>query len=622
MREHPLHAAVRHIRGLAAIPSDGETSDQELLRRFTSRHDETAFAALMRRHEPMVRGVARRLLGQESNVDDVFQTVFLVLACKAHSVRKHRSLAGWLYGIAWRTALRARRDAARRKDREGRAVAREPSDTARDSAWRELCAVLDTELYRLPESERSALVLCYLQGRTRDEAAHQLDLSVRTLDRRLQCGRERLRLQLARRGITLSAALLALGLTRGIAGATTTAKLGTITARAAANILSGRQAVAPEVSREVVALMKGVLQNMLQTRIKFVAVSFLALTLLGTAAGVLAFRAAAQDTATPGQQPSPPAAVRTDDPKSAEPAPVPYAILLIEDAEPRLLPDARQAIVPRESNPSAYRQRQAFLLPSRSTIRAALRRDEVKRLEMLKGKTNLASWLERHIKAVLLENTGLLHVYFVGEGSLEERVILINALVSSYMDEFVYEEKRAKETRLVEMEKVLEISEGRLKEKRAKLLQMSRIRPGTSSSLQRQLAREDLSQFRKELMRVSLAKVAAEARLQHRKREAGEGVGKAAFAELNEEIAVLAAQEKLLEARTQKMISSLAKQEDLITDAEADERERLRSLREEIAAEEEFNKDLARRVRSYQVELRAAPRVRILQRAEAGPKEK
>src|SRR5262249_18350281 len=108
-----LGTVLRHIRTLAE-PPPADHSDGELLRRFTDGREEGAFAALVRRHGPLVLAVCRRLLQHEQDAEDAFQATFLVLARKAASVRREQSLAGWLYGVARRTALHARADAAQR----------------------------------------------------------------------------------------------------------------------------------------------------------------------------------------------------------------------------------------------------------------------------------------------------------------------------------------------------------------------------------------------------------------------------------------------------------------------------------------------------------------------------
>src|SRR5262245_46483937 len=181
--------------------------DAELLERFVSAADEPAFAALLERHGPMVLGVCRRLLGDAHRAEDAFQATFLVLARRARSVRRRDSLACWLFGVASRLSRQARRAEAARLRREARA-ARRPEAGEADTARQELLALLDEELGRLPERHREPLVLCYLGGRTQDEAAGQLGWSISTLKRRLEAGRRLLRSRLTARGATLGAALL------------------------------------------------------------------------------------------------------------------------------------------------------------------------------------------------------------------------------------------------------------------------------------------------------------------------------------------------------------------------------------------------------------------------------
>src|SRR5262249_13255741 len=150
--------------------------------------------------------------------EDVFQATFLTLARKAGSVRKSESLGCWLHGVAYRIAVRAR-VAERRRLRERRSDHVQAADPSGEVSGRELCAILDEELMRLPDRCRRPLVLCYLEGRTRDEAAEALGWSLGTLKRRLEEGRERLRGRLTRRGLTLSGTLLAVALVEGAATA-------------------------------------------------------------------------------------------------------------------------------------------------------------------------------------------------------------------------------------------------------------------------------------------------------------------------------------------------------------------------------------------------------------------
>jgi RNA polymerase sigma factor (sigma-70 family) len=177
----------------------GPVGDDALLKRFVEEHDRDAFAMLIARHGPMVLGTARRLVAAPQDAEDVFQAVFLSLARLAKSIRRGCTLPAWLHRATGRIAARSRgQHPPRREQRPG------PVDNLDPGArvlWQEVRQALDEELQRLPERLRSPLVLCYLSGLTRDEAARQLGWSLGTLKRRLEEGRQALRSRLARRGI-------------------------------------------------------------------------------------------------------------------------------------------------------------------------------------------------------------------------------------------------------------------------------------------------------------------------------------------------------------------------------------------------------------------------------------
>src|SRR5215831_18247728 len=142
MGKRPVGAVLSYLRAAAAPPEDA--ADQELLRRFRDERHEPAFAELLRRHGPMVLGVCRRLLHDLHDAEDAFQATFLVLARGARGIHKGDSLSGWLYGVCYRVAMRAKRDAARRRKHEGRAQPR-TEVPAWETAWHELQVVLDEE---------------------------------------------------------------------------------------------------------------------------------------------------------------------------------------------------------------------------------------------------------------------------------------------------------------------------------------------------------------------------------------------------------------------------------------------------------------------------------------------
>jgi RNA polymerase sigma factor (sigma-70 family) len=211
---------LRHLRDLVATEQTNKLPDQQLLQRFVRTREESAFDTLVRRHGPLVLGVCRRVLHDWHDAEDAFQATFLVLARNAGSVQKGASLGSWLYGTAYRVAVKARGRSATRQHYEGRAAPGRPAgDPLAEVSGRELLTVLDEELQQLPERYRAPLVLCYLEGQTCDEAARNSGCSTRTLKRRLDQARDRLRRRLTRRGLALSGALLTTGLTQGAAAA-------------------------------------------------------------------------------------------------------------------------------------------------------------------------------------------------------------------------------------------------------------------------------------------------------------------------------------------------------------------------------------------------------------------
>jgi RNA polymerase sigma factor (sigma-70 family) len=193
----------------AALP---EATDADLLGRFVAHRDEAAFAELVRRHGPFVWRVCRRIIGS-SSADDAFQATFLILACRAKSVRKAGSVSSWLVGVAGRVARQMLRS-KRRQEAEipRRYVPREASPDA-SIQTSELAAILDGELSGLPETLRDPLVLCLLHGKTQEEAASQLAWSLRTVRRRLARAKLVLRARLERRGVV---PVVAAGLIAGI----------------------------------------------------------------------------------------------------------------------------------------------------------------------------------------------------------------------------------------------------------------------------------------------------------------------------------------------------------------------------------------------------------------------
>jgi RNA polymerase sigma factor (sigma-70 family) len=181
-------------------------SDASFLTRFLATRDEDAFAALVHRHGPLVYGTCLRILGNQSDADDAFQAVFFVLARRAHSLRRDRSIGPWLYGVAVRVAKKLRVQIMRRRLREMAAARSERVEAAEpDHDFR---ALLDGELARLPRPLREVLLLCDLGGQSHAQTAASLGLAKGTVTKRLAKAREELATRLKRRGITLGAGAL------------------------------------------------------------------------------------------------------------------------------------------------------------------------------------------------------------------------------------------------------------------------------------------------------------------------------------------------------------------------------------------------------------------------------
>jgi RNA polymerase sigma factor (sigma-70 family) len=192
----------------------GALSDADLLRRFSDGNDQAAFAALLRRHGGMVLGVCRRVLPNLHDAEDAFQATFLILARKARSHNRWQaSVANWLYATARKVSHNARVAAQRRARREARAAVPEVVPAVDGMSGRELLAALDEELGRLPPRYREPLVLCYLEGLTRDEAAVRLGVPAGTIKIQLERGRKHLGAALMGRGCALGAGLLTLAAT-------------------------------------------------------------------------------------------------------------------------------------------------------------------------------------------------------------------------------------------------------------------------------------------------------------------------------------------------------------------------------------------------------------------------
>jgi len=185
------------------------TSDGQLLECFLQEQDERAFEELVRRHGALVLGVCRRVLGDSSDVDEAFQNTFLVLLRKAGGLLKSDSLRGWLYQVAIRRALNVREaKLIRRRRTADEEELKNVIAPDRGALWGDVRAIVDEELSQLAEKYRLPLILCFLEGKSSDEAASLLRLNGSTLRSRLMRGRELLRTRLSRRGVSVYGSVL------------------------------------------------------------------------------------------------------------------------------------------------------------------------------------------------------------------------------------------------------------------------------------------------------------------------------------------------------------------------------------------------------------------------------
>jgi RNA polymerase sigma factor (sigma-70 family) len=291
-------------------------SDGELLERFCAYRDELSFQALIERHGPMVLRVCQRLLGDWQEAENAFQAAFLVLARKAGTIARQDSLAAWLHGVARRTAMRARTVVAQQREREKHATP--PADAGKrdDVSWREMCALLDEEVQRLPEKYREPVVRYYLEGQTSQVAAQQLGWSLRTFQRRLEQARELLRSRLLRRGVELTALLLAADLT----AAAVSAQLVKNTVAGIANFIS-TGTTSGLLSAKAVALADETVRALGVGLWRFAGFALVCAGLLG--AGSLLLGRSAKDAPKPGGEEGAPVQVAQGPQAAVEADPLP-----------------------------------------------------------------------------------------------------------------------------------------------------------------------------------------------------------------------------------------------------------------------------------------------------------
>jgi RNA polymerase sigma factor (sigma-70 family) len=272
-----MNHVLRHLRRAALLTAAEGPSDTQLLDSYLTRRDEVAFETLLRRHGSMVLGVCRRVLRNLHDAEDAFQATFLVLSRSAGSIRCRQDIASWLYGVAYRTAMKARVMNAKRRAKERHAGALPRSEASASGVDEDLLAQLDHELSRLPDKYCVPVVLCELEGKSRKEAARLLGVPEGTLSSRLASAKKMLSTRLSRRGVKLSLGVFAVGLSP------------TLRASTLKTVFS-----AGSVPAKILALTEGVMKAMLLSKLKITACAAALMLLAGVGATGLTYRATAQ----------------------------------------------------------------------------------------------------------------------------------------------------------------------------------------------------------------------------------------------------------------------------------------------------------------------------------------
>jgi len=311
----PANRFMPTLRRAVLAGTANERSDGQLLGAFIADRDADAFAGLVRRHGPMVLGVCRRVTGDFTTADDAFQAVFLVLARRAAAIKPREQVGNWLYGVAYRTAIKARMVQARRRSREKQVDVMPEPPVSPPELWSDLQPLIDEELARLPDKLRFPIVLCDLEGRPQREVAKQLSLPLATLASRLAAARRSLAQRLTNRGVTLSGGALAGLLTAHGTVAAVPTSLAYGLAQAAEAVAGGNMATSL-VSTHAIQLSEGVIRMMFLTKLKMIAVCALTMMTLTCGLGLGLVPAAAGEN--PAWQPVTPAA--TGSPSANDPS--------------------------------------------------------------------------------------------------------------------------------------------------------------------------------------------------------------------------------------------------------------------------------------------------------------
>jgi RNA polymerase sigma factor (sigma-70 family) len=286
----------REMKASAYNPeADPKATPAQLLQNFVERQDETAFAELIELFGPMVFGVCCRVVCDYQAAEDAFQATFLVLARKAASVKPRKKVANWLYGVAYRTALKSKVAIATRRAMEQRLPDGFEPAVAITIDRDELHSVLDEELNRLPERYRIPILLCDLLGTSHKVAAQQLGWPVGTVSVRVARGRDLLARRLVRHGLVPSTTIMPLVLPQYMVQASAPASLIVSTAKAAVLSAGSQAATAELISSCVAPLTEGVLMSMRIAELKIAGAMLSALIAISIGLGMIAYQVQATE---------------------------------------------------------------------------------------------------------------------------------------------------------------------------------------------------------------------------------------------------------------------------------------------------------------------------------------
>ena len=288
------------LRGIERIFNQGSLTrieEGQLLREYAIRGDDAAFQALVTRHGPMVLSVCPRMLYDPRDVEDAFQATFLVLLRRAGSLGSTDPLSPWLHGVAYRVAARIRANAARRRSEERTAARPEAMELACNVEQHELKGILDEEIHRLPEKYRRPIVLCYVEGRTQEEAARRLRCTAGAVRGRLDRAREKLQSRLVRRGVAPAAGLIVSALNAESAFAAVPPRLIGAAVSTLGRAATARAVAAMGATTVVCELADGLIRTMILAKLKLAGSVFAGTAILALSMVLLAIlpRSVARD---------------------------------------------------------------------------------------------------------------------------------------------------------------------------------------------------------------------------------------------------------------------------------------------------------------------------------------